>query len=96
MECYGLSLRIPAYNGIVHYFIALCEHKQFNVMPGTKTTMLKDELVSVYRKPHKHPIVIQTDFIIERTIAPFTFGLLFKHIDGVVFELHNAVMVANV
>lgn len=35
MECYGLSLRIPAYNGITHYFIALCGHKQFNVMPGT-------------------------------------------------------------
>ena len=35
MECYGLSLRIPAYNGIVHYFIALCGHKQFNVMLRT-------------------------------------------------------------
>ena len=35
MECYGLSLRIPAYNGISHYFIALYGHKQFNVMLGT-------------------------------------------------------------
>lgn len=35
MECYGLSLRIPAYNGITHYFIALCGHKQFNVMLRT-------------------------------------------------------------
>jgi len=35
VECYGLSLRIPAYNGISHYFIALCGHKQFYVMLGT-------------------------------------------------------------
>lgn len=35
MECYGLSLRIPAYNGISHYFIALCGHRQFYVMLRT-------------------------------------------------------------
>lgn len=40
MECYGLSLRIPAYNGIVHYFIALYGHKQFYVMLGTALLFL--------------------------------------------------------